>query len=123
MKTTLTTESAISELLDDIYKSWTYAGARALVEYIEEMEQDLGEEIELDPVALRCEFSEYPSLIEWAQEYFVDWTQDTGEDLSGPTEDESDDDFSERVDDAIRGYIQYHGQLIEFDGGIIVSSF
>jgi hypothetical protein len=29
----------------------------------------------------------------------------------------------EEIEEAIREYIQDHGSLIEFDGGIIVSSF
>ena len=35
-------------------------GLRALFEYLEEYEQDTGEEIELDVVALCCEYSEEP---------------------------------------------------------------
>jgi hypothetical protein len=42
--------------------AFTYEGARALFDYLEEVEQDTGQEIELDPVALCCEFTEYEDL-------------------------------------------------------------
>ena len=37
---------------------FTYDGLRVLFEYIEQYEQDCGEEIELDVIALCCEYSE-----------------------------------------------------------------
>jgi hypothetical protein len=56
------------------------------------------------------------SLHEWASDYFgrEKWEQELGIDLQN-----SDDEVNEKI----REYIQDHGQLIEFDGGIIVSSF
>ena len=41
----------------------------ALVEYIEQWEEESGEEIELDVVALRCEWAEYGSAISAALAY------------------------------------------------------
>jgi hypothetical protein len=118
MKQTLTTSEAADILFADKNAGWTYAGARALVGYLEELEQDTGEELEFDYVAIRCDFSEYPSLQEWASDYFgtplAEWADKIG------VETTADDDA---LDDAIREYIQERGQLIEFDGGVIVSSF
>ena len=57
MKTTLTTEQAINTLLQDQYAGWTYEEAEALILYYEEFEEDTGEEIELDAVAVRCDWS------------------------------------------------------------------
>lgn len=105
----LTTYEAAHILLDDEFANWSYGAAFALVEYIEEIEDETGEECELDRVALRCEFSEYGSLVEWADSY--------GADLG-----EAPEDDDER-DEEIREYIQDRGTLIEFDGGIIVSEF
>ena len=59
MFNTLTTNEAVQELLKDEYANWSYEAATALVEWIEEFEEDQGEPIEFDPVGLRCEFSEY----------------------------------------------------------------
>jgi len=123
MKTTLSTTQAAHMLLDDENANWTRAGAFALVEYLEEFEESCDVDIEFCPVSLRCEFSEYDSLEDWASEYFANHIQAVFElklniDGDGKIE-ENDDD----VDEKIREYIRDRGQLIEFEGGIIVSSF
>jgi len=114
MKMTLSTSHAASLLIEDEYANWTYAGARALVEHLEELEDDCGESIEFDRVAIRCDFAQWASLMEWAEDYFSDWKEQIN-----PEE----DDGPEEIDDKIREYIRDCGHLIEFDGGIIVSSF
>ena len=120
MKNTLNTYEITDALLQDENAAWSYDGARALAEYLEEYEEDCGVELELDVVCLRCNFSEYNSLEEWLTEYYGKTLEEAfksaGVDLEG------DEDECER-DDLIRSHILDHGQLIEFDGGIIVSSF
>jgi hypothetical protein len=113
MKKTMTQYDIAEELMNDINANWSRAGAFALAEYFEELEEDLGETIEFDAVSIRCEFSEYESLQDWASEYGLDCI-DLGV--------ESDDD-DETKEEAIREYIQERGQLIEFNGGIIASQF
>ncbi len=120
MKTTLSTYEVANALKSDDNSNWSYAGALALAEWLEDLEQDTGEEIELDVVAIRCDFSEYESLIGFAgcrwgtvnkvcqASIEFAWTSDTSE--------------YEKEDD-LREYIQDRGFLIEFEGGIIVSSF
>jgi hypothetical protein len=115
MKMTLTTHAVANELRKDDNASWSYAGAFALAEYLEELEDSTGEEMELDVVAIRCDFSEYSSLQEWAHDHFSNAWEELGID-----EEDADD---EELDGKIREYIQDNGQLIEFDGGVIVSSF
>ena len=47
----------------DTYKNnFSYEGLHALFEYFEELEDDIGEEIELDVVAICCGYTEYDSL-------------------------------------------------------------
>jgi hypothetical protein len=116
MKITVSTSQAAGELMRDTNANWSRAGAYALAEYLEEYEENTGEEIELDVCAIRCDFSEHSSLQDWAHEHFSNAWQELGFD---ETEETNDDEFDEKI----RSYIQYHGQLIEFDGGIIVSSF
>jgi len=116
MKTTLTTSQAAEILANDENSSFSRLGAYALVEYLEQMEEDCGIEIEFDYVAIRCDFAEWDSLQDWAGDYFgtnADWRSIIG------CEDCEDDNTDARI----REYIQDHGQLIEFDGGVIVSSF
>ena len=114
MKTTLSTPEAADILFNDKNANWSYAGARALAEYLEEYEESTGEELQFDYVAIRCDFAEYASLQDWANDYFSgDWREEV----------EATDCEDEETDEKIREYIQGHGQLIEFDGGVIVSSF
>lgn len=116
MKTTLSTTEAAEILIADTYARWSRSGAFALVEYLEDLEESTGEEIEFDRVAIRCDFSEYSSLKEWAEDYFWNPWKDLGFDETQEIQDEG-------FDEKAREYIQDHGTLIEFDGGIIVSSF
>ena len=51
---------------------FTREGLKALFNYLEEYEQDCGEEIELDVIALCCEFVEYDSLEDFHSEYDKD---------------------------------------------------
>jgi hypothetical protein len=115
MKQTLTTYQVADALKKDENGGWSWNGSLALAEYLEQMEEDLGQELELDVVAIRCDYSEHESLVDWAKGYFGDnWKEQM--DI-----DEADD--PEEVDGEIRGYVKDHGDLIEFEGGVIVSSF
>ena len=44
-------------------------GLRALFEYLEYLEEDIGEEFELDVIAICCEYTEYESLEEFQAGY------------------------------------------------------
>ncbi len=116
MKMTLNIYQIADALKNDTNARWSENGSLALAEYLEEYEESTGEELELDVCAIRCDFSEYASLQDWAHDYFSNALEELGFDET----EESDD---EEVDEKIREYIQGHGQLIEFDGGVIVSSF
>jgi uncharacterized metal-binding protein len=113
---TLSTYQIADELRNDTNANWSCNGALALAEHLEEYEESTGEELELDVCAVRCDFSEYANLQDWANDYFSNALEELGFDET----EENDDD---EVDEKIREYIQDYGQLIEFEGGIIVSSF
>ena len=120
MKTTLNTNDIANALLNDDNAEWSYNGAKALAEYLAQYEEDCGVELELDVVALRCEFTEYASLEDWITEYYGKTLEEAfkseGVDLAG-------DEDEEELEDLIRSHILDYGQLIEFGGGIIVSDF
>ena len=59
----------IDNLLADDYASWTYEDAEALYDYYEQFSDDMGEDIELDRVALRCEWTRADSIDEVIEEY------------------------------------------------------
>jgi len=109
MKKTLSTWEAADMLYNDENANWSRAGSLALAEHLEEYEESTGEDIELDVVAIRCDFAEYDSLLDWADDYGADLYESP----------ECDD----KRDEMIKEYIQDRGFLIEFNGGIIVSSF
>ena len=121
MKKTLNTYEAADLLLNDENGGWSSAGSLAMVEYLEDLELGLGE-IELDVVAIRCDYSEFASLQSWLCEYYGaglhDALKQAGIDLD---DDELEND--DVIDHWIRSHIQDHGTLIEFNEGIIVSSF
>jgi len=130
---TLSTYEIADALKRDENAAWSWQGAKALAEYLEEYEEQSGTEMELDVVAIRCDFSEHTSLLDWANDYFgddgkvaekfgIDYTDSQGEEHSQSIHDE-DGNIHDEVLDAIKEYICDNGQLIEFDGGIIVSSF
>ena len=116
MKTTLTTTEAAHRLIDDENANWSRAGAFALCEYLEELEADIGEEIEFCPVGLRCDYSQCDSLEDWALEQW-------GSDKAAVEALDCEDQDQDVIEYQIREYIRDRGTLIEFDGGIIVSSF
>lgn len=104
MKQTLNTSEAADLLMADKDAGWSYAGARALVEYLENLEDDTGEEIEFDRVALRCDFTEYESAREAAEDY--GW--------------EPDEDADE---EAALKWLTDRTTAITFNGGVIIQQF
>ncbi len=114
MKTTLNTYDIANALNNDEFANWSRTGAFALAEYLEEYEESTGEELELDVIALRCDFTEFESVEDWADCHFSD------DQLEELLED------AETMDEAhaiLTEYVEERGPLIRFDGGIIVSQF
>ena len=78
MKTTLTQHEAVDMLMK--FEAFgtcedAYSLCYSMAEYLEEYEESTGVEIELDPVAIRCEYS----VIE-LRDVCEDYTLDSGED-------------------------------------------
>jgi len=53
--------------------NFTYEGLSALYDYLEDYEDSTGEQIELDVIAICCEYSEYESLAEFQGDYGDDY--------------------------------------------------
>ncbi|MFA5053839.1 MAG: hypothetical protein WC565_07260 [Parcubacteria group bacterium] len=108
---------------------FTRAGLIALFDYLEEYEKDAGEELELDVIALCCDWSEYPTALEAMRDH-VGGEAATDEELNATedsTEDEAPflqhlvgDDLKER---AALEWLNDQTTVIEFDGGVIVGAF
>jgi hypothetical protein len=68
MKDTITLDTFRDEMIKEEH-GFSWEGATALFDYLVELEEDTGEEMEFDPIAFRCEFSEYESLKELNENY------------------------------------------------------
>lgn len=101
MKTKLNAYQVATELLKDEHANWSTYGALALAEYFEEYEESTGEELELDPIAIRCEFTEYENAIEAAAQYTSEFTTEA----------------------AALEYLEDHTNVITYDGGVIIQDF
>lgn len=108
MKITLNTNDIASRLLRDTNAKWTWSGAYALAQYLEEMEDEADEEMELDTVAIRCEFSEYSTAVEAAGEY--GWSADESE-------------YDDANEAAALSWLHGQTSVITFDGGVIITKF
>lgn len=73
----------------------------ALFEYLEEYENSTGEEIELDPIGICCEWAEYSSAREAASEY----------------------GFEAEDDDEAEMWLGRKTTVVQFDGGLVVQQF
>ena len=49
--------------------NFSYAGAEALFIHLDDLSDETGENLEYDPIAWCCEFSEYDSLQEFNEQY------------------------------------------------------
>lgn len=90
--------------------SFSYEGKRALFDYLEQLSEDMDEPIELDIVALDCEYTEYENAVEAWRVY---------EGYSAPGEEEKE----EITEDEALEYLNEHTSVIEFEGGVIISDF
>ena len=87
---------------------FSYEGLQALFDYLEDYEEDTGKSIELDVIAICCDYAEYDSALEAAEE-------------SGFTPDEEDD--SEEQEEAAIDYLNDRTTIINVGGGIIIQQF
>jgi hypothetical protein len=108
MKLTLTTSAAVELLKVDQYARWSRSGARALVEHLEQLEEDCGTETEFDAVAIRCDYSEHESALEAAKEQGFK-----------PEEDEDEDTKEASALD----WLCDRTEVITFPEGIIIRNF
>jgi hypothetical protein len=63
--------------------NFSYDGLKALFAYFEQLEEEIGEPVEFDCIAICCEYSEYDSLKEFQDNYGSDY--ETMEDIENET--------------------------------------
>ena len=101
--------------------NFTIEGLHALFEYLEQWEDDIGEPIEFDPIALCCQFSEYKSAVEAVQEINPDAYSDIVD--ANAYEDEQDlNAQATDIESECNEWLMDQTIVIAFDGGIIIDS-
>jgi len=99
--------------------NFTPDGVAALVEYMEQLEDDLGESIQFDPIGLCCQFSEYAT----AAEAVHDRDETIYAELRESVADDDDPEaVGEAIEDACVEWLQNETTVILFKGGIIIDS-
>ena len=88
--------------------NFSYEGLAALFDYLEQYEDDTGEEVELDVIALCCDFTEYTDMDDVVSYYGIQLDDDSDE-----------DDKRQQVIE----WLQDRTTVIEFDSGIIIQDF
>ena len=63
----------------DRVNNFGYPGLRALFEYIEEYEEGCGGQIELDVIALCCDFTQYDAIQEALEDYGLETLEELEE--------------------------------------------
>jgi dGTP triphosphohydrolase len=93
--------------------TFSYEGAQALFEYLEQYEEDTGEELELDVIALCCDYTE-ESAADVARNYSIDLND----------ADPENDDYEEQCLRIVRDYLAGNTQLIaETPSGFLYANF
>lgn len=102
MKTTVTSYQFVEAFRACGRESqFSRAALFALFEYLEEYENSTGEEIELDPIGICCEWAEFSSAREAASEY----------------------GFEAEDDDEAEMWLGRKTTVVQFDGGLVVQQF
>ena len=71
MKTTINFSQFCDGFSGNYKNNFSYEGKKALFNYLEQYEEDTGEEIEFDPIALCCDYNEYENLKELQENYDI----------------------------------------------------
>jgi hypothetical protein len=92
-------------------EQFSYAGRNALFEYLEQLEEDTGEEIELDVIALCCEYAEFDSCLACVKEQGYNGIE---------IEDTLD---AEEQEQTALEWLEGQTTVIRFDSGVIIQQF
>ena len=88
--------------------NFSYDGKKALFDYLEEYEEDTGEEIELDIIALCCDYTEFENIDEFVKAYddtYIVWETEPEEEGEENEATEGEVDYEGTLD-KIREYTQ-----------------
>lgn len=114
MKTTVSRYDFERAFIDaDRKENFSYEALGLLFDYFEDYEEQTGEEIELDVIAICCDYSE-DTVQDIARNYSIDLS-----DL-----DPEEDDYEEQCTEAVRDYLNDNTQLVgETSTGFVYLTF
>lgn len=119
MKPTVTMNDFVREF-DECNRSNNYSpeARRAMYNYFIELEADCGCEIELDAIAICCDYTEYESIEEFQNDYSLSDIDDAIDEWrSTLEEDASDQDIDwDYIKEECLDAIRYHTTVIEVPG-------
>mgnify|MGYP003127792887 CR=1 FL=1 len=69
MKRTINEHDFVNAFQGTYKNHFSYEGKIALYEYLTQLEEDTGFEMELDAIAICCDFTEYNSFKEWKDDF------------------------------------------------------
>jgi hypothetical protein len=101
MKITLTESEFVNRFVSFRPENFSRPALRALFSYLTELEQDCGEEIEFDAVAICCDWTEYSSVTEAAEAY----------------------GFKDESEEKCLDLLRENTSVIELESGILVMNF
>ncbi|KAB0243768.1 hypothetical protein EZJ55_00885 [Microcystis aeruginosa EAWAG127a] len=108
MHINLSTDEATRLLKKDDNADWSWSGAFALIEYLEDLEEQTNQKIEFDRIAIRCDYSEYSSILEAAKDYnFI--PQKIA--------------IKKEIESAAFTYFENLTTVIKFESGVIIQHF
>lgn len=104
-------------------ENFSHEALEALHDYLEQLSEDIGEPIELDVIALCCDFAEYDSAEECAEDYGWD-KPERDIDEEDPDCSEAEEDYEERCTDEALEYLRDRTTVLELeDGGVVIQQF
>jgi hypothetical protein len=114
MKTTVSRYDFERAFVDaDRKENFSYEGLKALFDYFEDYEESTGEEIELDVIAICCEYAE-DTVADIARNYSIDLNDADPEDL----------DYDQACIDIVREYLCENTTLVgETSTGFVYAIF
>ena len=115
MKQTVTESMFIDSFPESYKDNFSYEGKKALFEYLEELEEGCNQELELDPIALCCEYSEYESALDAAETLTMSVEEEILEDAGCEDDDE--------IEEACMDWLRDNTMVIEHPEGIIIQDF
>lgn len=113
---TITNEYEFYEWLkqSDNYKNnFSVEGAKAVQAYCDELSEDIGEQVEFDPIAWCCEFSEHDTALEA-------YNQHHGIDNEGEGTAVGEDNTPENAEVQALEWLQDNTTVLELDNGHVV---